>query len=392
MNKYLSKLWEISRKPERLIAGLMSGTSLDGLDIALCTVKASGNKTEIEVREFESRAYPHSLRKRLREIQSKEQTDTGELTLLNSEVGFLYGDSILKALDSWNISPADVDLVASHGQTVYHAPAQTKEEINATLQIVDGDHIAQKTGIITISDFRQKNTAVGGEGAPLAGIFDEVLFRDTSKNRILLNLGGIANFTWLPAKESGKPTLTSDTGPANTLINEAMQKYFNLTFDESGKMGGQGTGHSELVRYILLEPYFRKPFPKTTGQEDFRLQYIEELMKGHGIECTPEDLVASLTAVTSQSISRAVDEIIGDEAFECYVSGGGIHNKTLMEDLKSRVPQAEFKPFEELGLPPDAKEAAMMAFFANELVAGEGFAIPGVSEERVHLGKISLPG
>lgn len=392
MNKYIAKLREISEKLERLIIGLMSGTSLDGLDISLCKISGTGRSTDIEVIHFTTIEYDTELREKLLAIQSKDKTDTRLLTYLHSELGDLYGTWILNSLDEWGIKTEDVDLIASHGQTVYHAPAETEDSLNATFQMVDGDHIAQRTGIITISDFRQKHTAIGGEGAPLAGIFDEVLFRAESQNRMLLNLGGIANFTWLPAINNGSQVITSDTGPANTLINEAMQKHFEQSYDGDGTVAAKGTVHSELVRYVLLEPYFQKAFPKTTGQEDFRLTYIEELMEGHQIELSPEDLVASLTAITSQSISRAVDEIAGDQKFDCYVSGGGIHNKTLMDDLQKRLPQANFKSFDELGIPADAKEAVMMAFFANELIAGEGFQIPGVKEEKVHLGKISLPG
>lgn len=336
--------------------------------------------------------YDTELREKLFAIQSHDKTDTRLLTYLHSELGNLYGGWILNSLDEWGVKMGDVDLIASHGQTVYHAPAETEGGLNATFQIVDGDHIAQSTGIITISDFRQKHTAVGGEGAPLAGIFDEMIFQSDSQNRMLLNLGGIANFTWLPSKNSGGKVITGDTGPANTLINEAMKKYFDRPYDEGGKVAAKGTVHSELVRYVLLEPFFRRSFPKTTGQEDFRLTYIEELMEGHQIKLSPEDLVASLTAITSQSISRAADEVVGDQGFECYVSGGGVHNNTLMDDLQKRISQAEFRSFDELGIPADAKEAAMMAFFANELVAGEGFSIPGVTEEKIHLGKISLPG
>ncbi|MDR9419723.1 anhydro-N-acetylmuramic acid kinase [Gracilimonas sp.] len=388
MNKYIAKLCEISEKKDLLVVGLMSGTSLDGLDIALCKC----SKANVEVVEFRTKEYDQKLQKRLAGIQSQVTTDTRELTRLHSELGNYYGGVILECLNDWEFEAEDIDLIGSHGQTVYHAPAQTKDETSATLQIVDGDHIAQKTGIITISDFRQKHTAAGGEGAPLAGIFDEALFRDEAKHRLLLNLGGIANLTWLPAKDSGEKVISGDTGPANTLINEAMQKYFNQPYDKDGNVAASGKVHSELVRYVLLDPYFRKPFPKTTGQEEFRLDYVEELMKGHGISCTHEDLVASLTAITTQSISRAFDELIGDQEFECYVSGGGIHNKVLMNDLEKRISQANFRSFNELGIPSDAKESAMMAFFANDLIAGDGFPITGVTEGKVHFGKISLPG
>lgn len=391
MNEQLTRLFKISEKKERRIIGLMSGTSLDGLDVALCKISGFGEKSAIKLLNFDTIEYDEALRNRLRSVQSKERIDTRELTMLHSVLGFFYGEVILDLLKKWRVNPADVDLIASHGQTIFHAPSEDKSQPNSTLQIVDADHIAQKTGIITISDFRQKHTALGGEGAPLAGIFDEVLFSHPTKNRMLLNLGGIANFTWLPSKENGMKSITSDTGPANTLINEAMQKHFSKAFDEGGKVASTGKIHSELLKYVLLEPYFRKPFPKTTGQEDFKLAFVEDLMEGHGIELDPKDLIATLSAVTVYSISRAAELIAGDSNFECFVSGGGVHNHFIMNELRNRLPNAEFKDFDELGFSPDSKEAVMMAFFANELVAGEGFAIPGISNEKVHLGKISLP-
>lgn len=392
MNKHLTHLLQIAEKEERLIIGLMSGTSLDGLDAALCKISGSGSSTKITLLHFETEVYENELRKRLQSIQSKELTDTRSLTHLHSELANLHADVILRLLKKWNLKPGDIDLIASHGQTVFHAPAMADGDINSTLQIVDGDHIAHKTGIITISDFRQKHTAAGGEGAPLAGIFDEVLFRNEHKNRLLLNLGGIANFTWLPSVKKGGQSVTSDSGPANTLINEAMQKYYGDAYDADGQRAAKGKVHSGLLKYILLEPYFRKPLPKTTGQEDFKLSFIEELMEGHGIDLQPDDLIATLTALTVHSITRLVDDLAGEDNFEVFASGGGVHNKSIMNGLKERLPQAEFKAFEELGFSSDAKEAVMMAFFANELVAGEGFTIPGVTKEKMHFGKFSLPG
>lgn len=381
MNKQLSLLSEITLKPTRIILGLMSGTSLDGLDMALCEC----SEASVKVLEFKTVEYNSILRARLRAVQSKQTVDLQEVCVLNTELAHLYANWILETIEEWNYSVNDIDAIASHGQTLYHQPG---DEFNSTLQIVEGDHIAQKTGIITISDFRQKHTAAGGEGAPLVALMDEVLFRHSTINRVLLNLGGIANFTWLPAKESGKEIITSDTGPANTLINEAMQKHFNKPFDANGDVAKLGEVHSELLKYLLLEPYFRKPFPKTTGQEDFNLELVEELMNGYQIELTPTDLIATLTQLTVQSISRVFDKISENDVFELYASGGGIHNKTMMASLAERLPNAHVKNFEELGMLPDAKEAALMAFLADDLFRGNGFEINGT---QVTLGKISLP-
>jgi len=375
MNKQLLRLSEIAQKPQRLVLGLMSGTSLDGLDLSLCRFKNG----ELKVLNFDTVEYDENTRKKIASVQSKPEVNLEQVCILHTELAHLFADYILRMLSKWEIEPGKVDLIASHGQTIYHRP---HKDLNSTLQIVDGDHIAHKTGIITISDFRQKHVAKGGEGAPLAAIMDEKLFRHQTKHRALLNLGGIANFTWLPSKESNREIITSDTGPANTLINEAMVKYFNQPFDKDGKVAKKGNVHSGLLKYLLLEPYFRKPFPKTTGQEDFNLELVESVMKGYEIELSPQDLIATLTQLTVYSISRAFDELFEAEEFELYPSGGGIHNPIIMKSLKERLPNAEFKEFGELGVNPDAKEAVLMAFLANECVVGGEW----------ELGKISFPG
>lgn len=378
MNKQIAKLSEIAQKSSRMIVGLMSGTSLDGLDIALCEC----NHDSVKVMHFKTVDYDSKLRARIAAIQSKEMVDLKEVTVLNTELAHLYAVWVLEALKEWRVSKEEVDLIASHGQTIYHNP---NKDQTSTLQIVDGDHIAYKSGITTISDFRQKHTAAGGEGAPLAALMDERLFRHQTIHRVLLNLGGIANFTWLPNKESGEEIVTSDTGPANTLINEAMQKYFGKPFDNSGKVADSGTVNSELLKYLLLEPYFRKPFPKTTGQEDFNLDLVEDLMEGYQIILEPKDLVATLTGVTIKSIARAFDTVIGNHEYELYASGGGLHNPVLMNGIRENLPNAEFKSFRKIGVNPDAKEAALMAFLANSLVIGDRFKVNG---EEVGLGKV----
>lgn len=374
MNKQLLRLTEIAQKPQRTIIGLMSGTSLDGLDIALCNFKWK----KPQLLNFRTVEYSQDLRNRIRAVQSQVNVNLQEVCVLHAELAHLYADLVLESLAEWEVEVHQVDLIASHGQTIYHHP---NKKMNSTFQIVDGDHIAEKTGIVTISDFRQKHVAKGGEGAPLAGIMDETLYRSDTSHRLLLNLGGISNFTWLPSKESREKILISDIGPANTLINEAMKKHFNKPFDEDGKVASKGKVHSGLLKYLLLEPFFRKPFPKTTGQEDFNLDLVEELMSGFKIELEPKDLVATLTHLTIQSITRAVEEIIGDKPFEMFVSGGGVHNSTIMNGLKERLVNAEFKDFEESGISADSKEAVLMAFLANECVVGGEW----------ELGKVSLP-
>lgn len=358
----------------------MSGTSLDGLDIALCEC----SEGSVLVRKFKTIEYQQEMRSRIEALQSKQQINTGQLCELHTELALLYAQWIKEALTEWGMNRSEVDVIASHGQTIYHLPGERR---SSTLQIVDGDHIAHKTGILTLSDFRQKHTAAGGMGAPLAALMDERLFRHDTIHRVLLNLGGIANFTWLPSVQSGESVLSSDTGPANTLINEAMQFYFDESYDKDGKAAARGQVDSELLKYLLLEPYFRKDFPKTTGQEEFNLELVEKLMQGYRLEVEPEDFVATLTKLTYKSIERAFDQVIGDKEYELFISGGGLHNPVIMQGLRDNLPNAMIRPFEDLGIPPDAKEAALMAFLANEFISGKPFSVEG---KEVYLGKVSL--
>ncbi|MCR9133436.1 MAG: anhydro-N-acetylmuramic acid kinase [bacterium] len=382
MNKQLLRLLKIAEKTDRIIIGLMSGTSLDGLDIALCRCTESS----LTVENFQSTEYDNQQQEMLHSLRSKSNISMPLLCRLHTSMAHFYADQILNCLSNWGVAPDQVDVIASHGQTIFHAP---DAELSTTFQCVDGDHIAQITGIITLSDFRQKHVAAGGEGAPLAKYLDEFLYQDEHRTRVALNLGGIANFTVIPPKGSNQEGLSTDVGPANTLINEAMLKYFGKPYDENGEVAASGAIHSELVKYCLIEPFFRLEFPKTTGQELFNLHLIEALMESHGITLQPKDLVASLTELTVKAIVRAVDDILGTNAFDMIVSGGGAHNRTLITALQEQLPQTKFLNASQFGISGDAKEAALMAFLGNEWFAEQGFAV--ADRSNIHFGKLSLP-
>src|ERR1700749_2235318 len=239
LNQNLQKLFGIAQKSKKLGIGLMSGTSLDGLDIALCKFTGNGMDTKIELLHFITVPYHQHFKEEVHEIFSRRLVDLEKVTLLNAYIGTFHGELILQALEKWGIKPEDVDFIASHGQSIYHAPKrlhQQTEYPNATLQIGDGDHIAVKTGILTISDFRQKHIAAGGEGAPLALYGDVILGSKAGENRILLNIGGIANLTWLPGDGKTDGIICTDIGPGNTLIDAACQKFFGKPYDEDSKI------------------------------------------------------------------------------------------------------------------------------------------------------------
>ena len=245
MNKNIKALYKIAQKETRKIIGLMSGTSLDGLDIALCEISGSGENTTVTVSQFETVDYSEDIKIEIRKVFAKKNIDFQHLVVLNEWIGILHADMISNCLQKWNIPSQEVDLIASHGQTVLHAPKflhQLEKFPNATLQIGDGDHIAVKTGIITLSDFRQKHIAAGGEGAPLAVYGDYFLFGKRGENRIMLNMGGIANFTFLPASLNPEETFVTDTGTGNTLIDLFVKQYYpEKSYDKDAEIAQQGT-------------------------------------------------------------------------------------------------------------------------------------------------------
>lgn len=395
MNKNIQKLYTLSKQKKRVIIGLMSGTSLDGLDIALCEIKGSGAKTKVKLKAFKTVDYPISLKNEIRKIFAKQHADLELLTLLNAHIGKLHGEWISEALKEWKYQSKDVDLIASHGQTVYHAPTilHNKDGYdNATLQIGDGDHIAVSTGIITLSDFRQKHIAAGGEGAPLALYGDYLIFSDAKENRVMLNMGGIANFTYLNADRDPAKVFVTDTGPGNTLSDAYTQKYFQREFDKDAAIAKTGSVNENLLSALKANDFFRSPIPKTTGPELFNLSYVEEAQRVSGTLHIPmQDVLITLVKFSADTIADALQDVMTEEKTAMYVSGGGAHNPLLMHFIKERFPQVKIKPTGDLGLDGDAKEAVLFAVLANEAVAGKGTDFNRKGMPGVTMGKISFP-
>jgi anhydro-N-acetylmuramic acid kinase len=388
MNPNIEALYRIAGNHERIIIGLMSGTSLDGLDIAICKILGSGSDTKLSVTNYTTIPYTQDFKTAIGQIFSIKATDLEQVTLLHAHVARVHASMVLSALESWNISTTSIDLIASHGQTIYHAPTFLHPQSgygNATLQIGDGDILSVATGIITLSDFRQKHIAAGGEGAPLALYGDTILFSSETENRILLNMGGIANFTYLPAGQT-KNIISTDVGPANTLIDGYVKANYNgLNYDANGAIASTGTINEAFANTVLAHPFFSTGFPKTIGPELFNLTFIEEACKNAGIETISHpNMVASLSYITARVISDAINKVVGvaNKDLVIYASGGGIHNAYIMQQLQNLCPNAIFKNLETLGVHPDAKEAVLFAILANEAIAGS----PSLS-----MGKISFP-
>ncbi len=374
----------------------MSGTSLDGLDVALCKFIGNGLNTRIELLKFETIGYTTDFKEDILNVFSKRNTDLEKICLLNAWIGVQHAKMINSCLKKWGINKEDVDLIASHGQTIYHAPKilhQQEQFENATLQIGDGDHIAVNTGIITLSDFRQKHIAAGGEGAPLAAYGDFLIFGKKGENRIMLNIGGIANYTYLSGNMNANKVFSSDTGPGNTLMDAYIKQYFEgKYFDENASIARQGKINANLLNELKQNEFFTKPFPKTTGPELFNLSYLKQAQQNSNtFDLSHYDVMATLNRFSGETIAEALQRGAEPNSFIIYTSGGGMHNPLLLKHLQELLPNTTFKTTADLQINPDAKEAVLFAILANECICGDNTCFINSNLPNVSMGKISFP-
>jgi anhydro-N-acetylmuramic acid kinase len=397
MHPSIKQLYDLAGKPTRKIIGLMSGTSLDGLDIALCEVSGTGVQTKMKLLKFTTIPFDEDFRNKILGIFSKQMVSLEQLTLLNPWVALQHAAMINKTIASWGFKNSDIDLIASHGQTIYHAPKSLhpNDEFGpATLQIGDGDHLAVATGIITISDFRQKHIAAGGEGAPLAVYGDYLVCTSATDNRVLLNIGGIANYTYLPANCNLSQVFSTDCGPGNTLMDALMRRDYNAAYDKDGLIAKQGVVNERLLAALRADDFFGVALPKTIGPELFNLDFVAAAQEATDTQAIAgNDLMATLNKFTAITIAEAINKYIPKGVlYNMYTSGGGMHNPILMHHLKALLPNATIKSSDEVGLLPDAKEAILFALLANECVAGSPMYAGGnATKIPISMGKISLP-
>jgi anhydro-N-acetylmuramic acid kinase len=397
MNPNIARLIKVAEKKSRLIIGLMSGTSLDGLDVALCRISGAGFSIKVDVLNFQTVPYTTEVQSRILEVFAKKQINFQSLCELNAYLALLHGDMILQCLKMWKINPEKIDVIASHGQTVFHSPKSItpNAKINSTMQVVDGDHLAVRTGILTISDFRQKHIAKGGEGAPLAVYGDYLLFSRKGEDRIMLNLGGIGNFTYLPGTGDASKVFVTDTGPANTLLDQTVRHYRpDLSFDKDSGLANRGKYHPDLLKALMDDTFFNLPFPKTIGPEIFNLDYVSKAQHSSGTgDISLEDLLATLTRFSAETIAIAIKKVIKNKkSFRLFLSGGGAHNPLMIQWLNELLPAARFNNVDDLGISGDAKEAVLFAVLANEALAGGRLQFGNRSKiPSVSMGKISFP-
>lgn len=359
--------------------GLMSGTSLDGIDAALVEfVDDGGPAPSWSVRAFVTVPYSSAQRTQLHD--AIVQGGASAFCRANADLGEWFADAVLRVCADAGLDPSEVDLVGSHGQTIWHDPPAEGCR-GATLQLGCAATIAERTGIAVVSDFRARDVAAGGEGAPLVPWVDRLLFSLPDRRRVLQNIGGMANLTWLPPLGEDAPILAFDTGPGNALIDAAVEMATNgrERYDAGGRWAERGAVLPTLLDELLTHPYFRRDPPKSTGREVFGRPYVEELVRRLQPETEREwaDLIATLTALTAETLSDAIRRwVLPRGVDEVVVTGGGAHNPALRRMLEERLDPIPVRDGEVLGLDPDAKEAVAFAALAWAHVRGVPANVP----------------
>lgn len=373
-----------------LAIGLISGTSMDGIDVALVR-DSDGPPRTLEVVAFMTLPFPAQVRAALRRCQREGRLEA--LVRLNMLLGELFADAALAVMDAAGVDAGEVACIGSHGQTLLHLPEPSSEygrEVRATLQIGEAAVIAARTGITTVADFRPADLALGGQGAPLVPLLDWHLFRSPDRDRVLLNIGGVANVTWLPAACELGDVVAFDTGPGNVLIDTvARRRGLPDGIDRDGEIAATGTVDITVLAALLADPYYDLPAPKSAGAERF------VLLLGNHENLSTADLLATVTEVTARTVGDAiVRDIAGAAGAEVLVAGGGVHNRALGERLRSVLGGNTVRPLDEVSaISVDAKEAVAFALLAIETLARRPGNVPsatGASRPAI-LGKIAYP-
>ncbi len=379
-----------------LVAGLMSGTSVDGIDVALVEIAGEGFGMRVETRAFHEQAYPTGVRKAILAV-SNAQTHTSHISQLNFLLGRLFGNAIVEACRASGIAATDLDLVGSHGQTIYHQPTGSElaaHTVCSTLQIGEPAMIAEITRVPVVADFRPADVAAGGQGAPLVPYVDYLLYRDAERGRVALNIGGIANLTAIGPGARPEEVFAFDTGPGNMVIDGLVEDFTGgeERFDRDGTWAASGHVNQALLDRLMALPYLDEPPPKSAGREQFGREFTTDLT-AQGLD--PSDLIATVTAFTAETIARGIRRWVAPKmpVDQLVASGGGTHNPEIMRRLRELLPNKEIVPASALGPAADAKEAAAFAILAYESFHRRPANLPSATgaARACVLGKLSWP-
>ncbi len=364
-----------------LYIGLMSGTSMDGIDVALVDFS-----NECRLIGKSCVPYPAKLRADLIQLaQRSQQCQLDELGHLDQLLGQSFAQAAMKIIEQQQVEPNQIAAIGSHGQTIYHRPGnQNSAHIPYSLQIGDPNIIAETTGITTVADFRRRDIAAGGQGAPLVPAFHASVFSKEKSTRAVVNIGGIANITIL---EGANVISGFDIGPGNCLMDQWCRKHYGKPYDADGKIAATGVVSTELLARVLDDPYFKQSYPKSTGPEYFNLDWLEQHIRE--TELDKHDVLRTLNQFTAVVIAQTIKQ----EAKGCteiYICGGGAHNKLLRKELATLLMGLEVKDSSVLGIDPDYVEAAAFAWLARQTLLGKTGNIPTVTgaKKTVVLGSV----
>jgi anhydro-N-acetylmuramic acid kinase len=379
------------------VIGLMSGTSGDGVDAALVTIRGRGGALRVAPLAFATYPYPAALRARL--LVASLRGTVAEICHLNAVLGELFAKAALRVIAAARLRPGDVALIGSHGQTLHHLPQAVREPgvgpIRSTLQIGEPAVIAERTGITTVAQFRPRDLAAGGQGAPLAPYAHHLLFRDARRSRLIVNLGGISNVTYLPASRGGEALLAFDTGPGNMVLDGLVQRLTKgrRTMDRGGRLAAAGKVDPQLLAELLAHPFLRRRPPKSTGREEFGEPVLARVLRaGQRRRLPGADLLATCTLFTALAVAGGCRWLPGP-VDEVIVGGGGVRNRTLMAQLATVFDPTPVRTFDEAGWDSKAFEAIAFAVLAYQTLHGETANVPAATGARrpVVLGAI-IPG
>jgi anhydro-N-acetylmuramic acid kinase len=398
--RLLDEMSRVLSKSERTVIGLMSGTSGDGITAAVTKIAGNYATTELSVVSYETYLYDKDFRQRIFDIFDPETSSVNAICEMNFEIGQKLAEAALNVAKKAGVSMSEVDLIGSHGQTIYHIPRPPeKGNVRSTLQIGEPAVIAQQTGVLTIADFRKMDVAAGGEGAPLVPYVDYILFSKRGKGMTLQNIGGIGNVTYIPPGVKEDDVIAFDTGPGNMVVDMLVQLYTEsrLGYDSEGSMALRGKVNDRMLDELMNMPFFRMRPPKSTGRELFGKDFVFSFKrKADDLHLNPEDAIATATALTVESIAKSYEDYVipHGKVEEVYVAGGGMRNKTMMSWLGKRLGGLPIRSFDELGVQSEAREAAYFAVLANEFIHGNYSNLPNATgaKARTILGSMCYAG
>ena len=377
-----------------LAVGLMSGTSLDGVDTVLCEISGQDESTKVKQLYFKTYDIPESLRTKIRKCCSRELIPVDLICSLNFELGYLFADAVKSLCQDANVKLEDLSFIASHGQTIFHIPKAYDDYVPSTLQIGEAAIIANECKTKVISNFRVMDMAVGGEGAPLVPYSETLLYSEEDQAVALQNIGGIGNVTVLPKKGDTKKVIAFDTGPGNMMIDEAVRTFYGKKYDTDGYYARQGNLIPSLAAELKEHPYFNLEIPKTTGREMFGEHFTKSILEKYH-SCEPNDLIHTFTWFTAYSIAYHYKKYLISEygLKKCIIGGGGAYNSYLLELIRNEIPEVTVMTQEEHGFSSEAKEALAFVILGNQTYHRSPSNVPSATgaKKSVILGQITYP-